>query len=314
MMAALTDSGSFSDVDVLVCNTRPGLRYLCGMRAQNSLIRAAGRIKRRLSLYRVQLKFLVDIVLLRKGYVDFVCNICGCRCRSPLSAMTREKPACYGCGSTMRNRSVINALSIALWDKPLALTDYPLEKMRKGIGMTDSNNYAVPLTARLGYRNTYYHQEPKLDILNPNPSLRESADFILSSDVLEHVAPPVDKAFQNLYHLLRPGGVIVVTVPLAPDVLAKEHFPSLFDFHYESRSGNRVLINRTANDSYEEFRELVFHSGQGQTLEMRVFSVERLVAELTNAGFSRIRVLDEDFPEFGIVWNSDKSVPVIAWK
>jgi SAM-dependent methyltransferase len=214
----------------------------------------------------------------------------------------------------MRYRAVINALSIALWDKPLALTDYPFEKMRKGIGMTDSEIYSSRLAERLGYRNSYYHREPKLDILDLDPMLHDSVDFILSSDVLEHVAPPIERAFQNLYYLLRPGGVLVVTVPLADDIFAKEHFPNLLDFHYETRNGNRVLINRTAEDSYEEFNELVFHGGPGETLEMRVFSKERLIAELNKAGFSRVRVVTEDFLEFGIIWGGDKSVPVVAWK
>jgi SAM-dependent methyltransferase len=279
------------------------------------LIRAAIRAARRkLHFYGMHCRFLVDILLLHEGYVKFLCNICGRQCKAPVSAISRENPSCYGCGSTMRYRSVINALSIALWAKPLALTHYPSEKMRRGIGMTDSDTYAVPLSERLGYTNSYYHREPRLDILNPDPALHESVDFILSSDVLEHVAPPVQKAFQNLYYLLRPGGALVVTVPLADDISAKEHFPNLFDYHYETRNGSRVLINRTADGSYEEISGLVFHGGQGETLEMRVFSKERLIAELKNAGFSGIRVVTEDFPEFGIVWGGDKSVPVVAWK
>ena len=283
------------------------------MTMQDSFIGAAKAAIRKIRLCRMRLDFLIDVLLLRKGYVEFVCNICGRKCQSSVSAISREKPSCYGCGSTLRYRSVINALSLALWDKPLALTDYPLEKTRIGIGMTDSDNYAAPLAERLGYTNTYYHREPKLNILDLHPTLHESADFILSSDVLEHVAPPVEIAFQNLYYLLRPGGVLVVTVPLADDISAREHFPNLFDFHYETRNANRVLINRTADDLHEEFNGLVFHAGPGETLEMRVFSKERLIAELKNAGFSRIRVT-EDFPEFGIIWGGDKSVPVIAWK
>jgi SAM-dependent methyltransferase len=294
--------------------SKVGLRYLTTMRTQNSLIRTVRAARRKLHLYRMHLGFLIDVLLLRKGYVKFVCNICGCKCQSPASAVSREKPSCYGCGSTMRYRSVINALSIALWDKPLALRDYPFEKMRIGIGMTDSETYASRLAERLGYTNSYYHREPTLDILDLDPTLHDSVHFILSSDVLEHVAPPVQRAFQNLYYLLRPGGVLVVTVPLADEIFAKEHFPNLFDFHYETRNGNRVLINRTAEDSYEEFNGPVFHGGPGETLEMRVFSKERLIAELKNAGFSRIRVVTEDFLEFGIIWGGDKSVPVVAWK
>ena len=75
-----------------------------------------------------------------------------------------------------------------------------------------------------------------------------------------------------------------------------------------------MLVNRTVSGSYEEYSELVFHGGEGETLEMRLFSKEWVLDELKNAGFARVRVMDEEYPEFGILWRKDISVPVVAWK
>jgi 2-polyprenyl-3-methyl-5-hydroxy-6-metoxy-1,4-benzoquinol methylase len=64
---------------------------------------------------------------------------------------------------------------------------------------------------KLDYANTYYHTEPRLDVLAPPAHDRERFHFIISSDVLEHVAPPVEAAFANLRAMLLPGGTLVLT-------------------------------------------------------------------------------------------------------
>jgi len=180
--------------------------------------------------------------------------------------------------------------------------------------MTDSEIYAAQLERKFSYKNMYYHKEPKLDILNLDVFGYGCADFIICSDVLEHVCPPVSLAFQNLFLLLKRGGMLVVTVPLVEDGLAKEHFPNLREYHFKFRGDRRVLINRTASGGDEEVSELVFHGGQGETLEMRLFSKESLLEELTNAGFAKIEVMDEEYPDFGILWRQGCSVPVLACK
>ena len=272
------------------------------------------QVKKRLLLARVRLRFWLDVYQSAAEPFRFVCNVCGTTCRVPVSAMSRERLSCYGCGSTIRFRSVANALSIALEIGLKPLTANPARKSIVGIGMSDSECYAGKLEKKFSYRNTYYHKEPKLDILSLDISDHGSVDFIICSDVLEHVAPPVHVAFQNLFRLLKRGGVLVLTVPLADASLAGEHFPGLGEYHFEFRGDRRVLVNKTASGSYEEFSELVFHGGEGETLEMRLFSKEWLLKELKDAGFARVRVLDEEYPDFGIVWRQDISVPLVAWK
>lgn len=75
-----------------------------------------------------------------------------------------------------------------------------------------------------------------------------------------------------------------------------------------------MLINRTASGNYEEFNELIFHGGEGEILEMRLFSEEWLLEELTKAGFEKIKIMDDEYTNFGILWRESRSVPVLAWK
>ena len=278
-----------------------------------ALRRLLWQIKKRFIFARFRFRFWVNLRQPGAEPFRFVCNICGTSCRVPVSVMSRERLSCYGCGSTIRFRSVVKALAVALEIDQIPLNANPVRKTIVGIGMTDSDCYARTLEKKFSYRNTYYHKEPKLDILSLDIA-EGCADFVICSDVLEHVAPPVQMAFQNLFRLLRRGGVLVLTVPIVEGAHAREHFPSLSEYHFEVRSEGRVLINRTARGEQEEFGDLVFHGGEGETLEMRVFSKEWLLKELTSAGFSRVRVVDEEYPESGILWIRDRSVPLIAWK
>jgi len=47
------------------------------------------------------------------------CNICGKECESDITQLTRENPSCTGCGSTVRMRAIIRALSLELFGKAL---------------------------------------------------------------------------------------------------------------------------------------------------------------------------------------------------
>ncbi len=272
------------------------------------------RIKWRIFLARLRFRYWLDVHYRDAKHCHFVCNICGIHCQVPFSVMSRETTSCYGCGSTIRYRSVTNALLTGLNLSLMPLPSLPVRKSIVGIGMSDSDIYAKWLQRKFSFRNTYYHKEPLLNILNVNGYEESCADFIICSDVLEHVCPPVSLAFQNLFRLLKRRGVLVVTVPLVEDAHAKEHFPRLSEYHFEVRGDRKVLINRTANGSYEEFNELVFHDGQGETLEMRVFSKDWVLNEMTRAGFSEIEVMDREHPEFGILWRDNRSVPILAWK
>lgn len=232
----------------------------------------------------------------------FRCNVCGQKNRALPSEFGRETPSCSGCGSTVRMRSIVHVLSTELFGESLALPDFPERKDLCGLGMSDWESYAGPLAEKLGYRNTFLHQEPVLDITDPDPALLGTLDFLISTDVYEHVAPPVSVAFENSRRLLKPGGVFVFSVPYTLEGETVEHFPELFDYRIEERGDRHVLVNRTRDGRAEEFEDLVFHGGPGETLEVRVFSLDGLRRELERAGFAPPHIYSEPAESCGMVW------------
>lgn len=243
--------------------------------------------------------------------VSFRCNICARQSRVTMAQLTREEPTCR-CGSSVRLRSIVHVLTLELFGKSLAIPDIPLRRELVGIDMSGAATYAERLAGRIGYVNTFLHKEPRLDIVSLNEEWLSRCDFVISSDVFEHVAPPVSRAFDNTLLLLKPGGVFVLTVPYTKTGQTVEHFPELYDYRLERREGNRILVNRTLDGRIQEFNDLVFHGGEGETLEMRVFSELGVLSELARAGFSDIRVHEEPCSEFGIVWPQPWSLPISA--
>ncbi len=100
-----------------------------------------------------------------------------------------------------------------LFGKSLAIVDFPERPDLVGVGLSDWDGLAWRLAKKLGYANTYYHKEPLLDIAAKQGLQHDLYDFIISSDVFEHVCPPISTAFVNAYNLLKAGGVMILTVP-----------------------------------------------------------------------------------------------------
>jgi SAM-dependent methyltransferase len=246
------------------------------------------------------------------GQLIFKCNICGSTCRHAAATLSREVSSCFSCGTTVRVRGIIHALSCALYGRAIPLPDFPVNKEIAGIGMSDWDGYAVPLAEKFAYRNTYLHQEPFFDITQTAETDDSSVDFIISTEVFEHVRPPVSRAFENARRMLKPGGALIFSVPYALTGSTIEHFPQLHDFRIEDRSGQRVLVNTTAGGEVQEFPNLVFHGGDGDTLEMRLFSEPDLLRDLERAGFKDIRIQSSPCFEFGIWHRTMNSLPLIA--
>jgi SAM-dependent methyltransferase len=245
--------------------------------------------------------------------VAFECNLCGAHNVVEADRISRETPSCARCSSTVRFRAIAHLVVHELLGGTRPLPALSRRADLKGLGLSDDARYAGPLARVFDYENTYFHAAPQLDVTAVPPERRGRYDFVIASDVFEHVVPPVERAFQGARSLLKPGGVLVVTVPLTlgPDTV--EHFPALCDWRLERRGEDWRLHNVTAEGRVQTFDDLVFHGGPGTTLEMRLFSRDALLRAFAAAGFARARIADEACPRFGIAWPEPWSVPMVAY-
>lgn len=246
---------------------------------------------------------------------EFTCNICGTPNHANAAAFDRESANCASCSSNVRVRSVVRALSIELLSMPLKIPDFPRVKSLRGIGMTDFGPYASRLAEKFDYKNTYYDREPKLDICNPPRDDFGKYDFLISSEIFEHVAAPAVEALRNAWHLLKPNGVLVLSVPYSLQSSMEEHFPDLYEFGLVRVGDGLVLVNRTRGGQIQTFENLTFHGpGAGRALEMREFTETALRGMLAEAGFAQVRIHSENDLDFGIVHAEVCSLPIAARK
>lgn len=244
---------------------------------------------------------------------EFTCNICGVRTTAALSLVAdREAPSCTGCGSNRRFRTMMHGLSLGLFRRSFPVADFPVRRDIVGVGLSDALVYAAPLAEKFSYTNTYYDTAPQLDITDPDWGSLRPLDFLIASDVFEHVAPTVDVAFRNARRLLKRGGTFVFSVPYGLGETT-EHFPGLHEFRLEKDGERFVLVNETVTGTIERHDDLVFHGGPGSTLEMRVFGLRHLYRLFRTSGFTGPYLLDAQVPEFGLEHDNEVcSIPMLV--
>jgi SAM-dependent methyltransferase len=245
---------------------------------------------------------------------SFTCNICGAPCERPAAGVEREGASCSACGSSMRERALAALVSSEIFGIPMTLPEFPPLKGIRAIGMSDSPGLAARLAEKFDYTNTFYHQSPLFDLTHPDDRDFGRYDFILSSEVLEHVPPPMEAAFATLARLLKPDGLLLMTTPYRLDGKTEEHFPELYQYTLASPGGRTVLVNRRRDGQVETFENLVFHGGHGSTLELRFFTEQSLRETLTGAGFAALHAASESYPEFGVEHSGTWSLPMAARK
>jgi SAM-dependent methyltransferase len=244
--------------------------------------------------------------------ISFICNICGRH--NDIETLRYEPSSCAGCGSNVRLRALMYMLSMELFGQALVLPEFPRLPGIRGIGLSDQWSYSERLAEKFDYTNTYYDREPRLDITTPHPDRHGTYDFILSSDVFEHIASPVERALEETHRLLKPHGVLCVTVPSSVEENTIERFPDLHEYSVADLAGTLVLINRKKDGTLEIHDNLMFHGGVGATLEMRLFSQKDLERKLRAAGFEAVVFQSESVPRFGIVFEGKWSLPLVARK
>lgn len=240
----------------------------------------------------------------------YACNVCGSANETSVLGFAREEVTC-GCGSTLRYRATLHALSTELFGACLPLDRFPSRRELRGLGLSNWLGYSSQLAERLDYINTFYRAEPALDITAPPPSWLGTYDFVIAGDVFEHVAPPVVEALANARRLLRSGGFLLLTVPYRFAGPLVEHYPDLFDWEIVTEGDRSRLRNRTRDGVVQEFDDVVFH-GRKRSVELRVFSEPSLAAALAAAGFRSVRFCHDPCFGFGISWREARGVPVVA--
>ena len=240
--------------------------------------------------------------------IEYCCNLCGCKNRLDSSQFHRELAACKKCGALARFRGIIHALANFLGESEDAiLRDWPIHKRIFGIGMSDWNGYARLLRRKFSYENTFYDRKPKLDILNLTEKNLGKYDFVISTDVFEHILPPLQQGFDNLFRLLKPGGCLIFSVPYTRTAQTLEHYPGLLDYEILNFRGTRILVNRDDGGRLQVYDNLVFHGGKGATLEMRIFCETDILNRLAQSGFDDIKVYDQPNLSIGYYWPELKS-------
>jgi SAM-dependent methyltransferase len=241
----------------------------------------------------------------------FTCNLCGAAGIASTRGWHRDTATCRGCGSAARFRGLAGVIGLELFGSGEPLHALPARPGLTGVGMSDPLPLAALLGRRMAYANTYYHCEPRLDVCAPADHAGRY-DLVVCSEVLEHVPPPIEPAFTGLHDLLRPGGLLVFSVPYRSDGETTEHFPGLHDYEILVRDGEHVLRNTTHDARLEEHRDLVFHGGPGETLELRLFALPDLLARLEDAGLVDVRVHAEPDFAHGVWWPGANGWPITA--
>ena len=235
--------------------------------------------------------------------IEYHCNLCGDKNRLESQYFHRELAACKKCRANARFRGIIFVLGNLLGEREdVPLRKWPKRKHILGVGMSDWPGYANLLRKKFTYENTFYDHRPQLDIMNLTEKHLRKYDFVISTDVFEHILAPVQQGFDNLLQLLKPGGHLVFSVPYTRIAQTVEHFPGLFNYEILNFRGEKIIINRDRGGRLQVYDNLVFHGGEGTTLEMRRFCESDVLSRIAQAGFENIKVYDQPQLSIGYYW------------
>lgn len=176
-----------------------------------------------------------------------------------------ELPSCTSCGSNIRMRWLIHRLSHELFGRSLPAFEFPRKSNVTALGLSDHDVIADCLKDKFSYRNTYYDHAPRFD-LRFDDSPIGSLDFLIASEVFEHIEPPVSNAFRNSARILKPSGILLLTVPWVCDGNPEEALPVFDDWKLVQEGSRWVIVNRTPGGDIERYCDPVFDGGPGPCL------------------------------------------------
>jgi len=211
------------------------------------------------------------------------CILCGTTNRNT-TQVKRETMQCRDCGSTWRARAVGLAVLHGLGYESLKFKSVTPDWSRIGLGISDDISLSSKLSTKFFYTNSYFDTFPYLDIRKVPTRAKRQFEFVICSDVLEHIDVDLPKAFAGLRSLLNARGFLVASVPTKKDTPHKDFYPAMKHFSIE-----RDEVHWTDDRGKRHVdRDPEFHGGRGQNLAFRQFSDESFVHALASAGFAEI--------------------------
>jgi SAM-dependent methyltransferase len=213
---------------------------------------------------------------------------------------------CKNCGSYWRTRSVIDAIKFKYrFDKRVSFRDLKPDFSLKTLGMTDDTSITKSMPTKFMHVNSFYDEFPKVDLLNLSKELHECFDLVICTDVFEHIPNNIEKAFMNLYTIIKKNGLLVFSVPLVPvnnkyydfnldlikselNQIHKEYYPGMTNWEYINVDNS--IRWEDSNSEIHLNHEPEFHGGDGLTLTFRLFSKDSIESFLRSAGFRGIEM------------------------
>ena len=213
------------------------------------------------------------------------CFACGKKCRSSnFYPVNREASVCPSCGVTFRARSQLFAIARGLNIPGSNYIQINEDWSRVGLGIGDDTSVSKILAQKFSYTNTHIDKFPKLDLLDKNTNQYGVFEFISCSDVLEHISGSVQSAITEMYNLLKHGGFVALSVPIASFDQHEDLYPNLVEWKSVGSSVHWKDIGGTSH--IENNPE--WHGGDGLTLAFRRWSSEYLKKCFQDAGFQTI--------------------------
>lgn len=214
-------------------------------------------------------KILVRIRCMLLAYPKRIqCNVCMWEGRRFRSNQWHKEIDCPKCSSSIRHRLFIGALqnieelSIERIINNKDILHFAAEKIISNHISDKCNNYKTADFLRKGF-------DLKLDMSNMVEVQDASFNIVMAFDVLEHV-PDYNKALEEVYRVLKPGGFGIFTLPQKDNLLETYEDPNIV----------------TSEGRKEHF---------GQEDHLRIFG-DDISRVIENKGFHVIIVDESKFP------------------
>lgn len=161
----------------------------------------------------------------------------------------QQGECCTQCGSSLRSRTLAGALLQTLnWRGTLAqLVDSPLTRQHRLLEINEAGHLHPQLQKWPNYQFAAF---PDVDMLRlPYPD--NSFDLVIHSDTLEHVSDPV-QALRECHRVLRPGGRMLMTIPIVHNRITRrrDDLPDSFHGNSGNRDSDMKVITEYGADFY----------------------------------------------------------------